>query len=302
MAMKRVRWNCPTGEHAGVLGPTRPRRNATIRYCLECSENSTTLVERVPAALEKKRAAQAVKTKAKAEKRKERSEKREASIYSLDGRDLRDDMRRLLATEEIKGLVRADLFTESHSLSSSSYRFHRTVYEAIHGRPPQIKTIDQVFWAKKGYQLRSRWRPSLGVGNSWGSKAKDLATALCRMITCILDGWLEYPAARTLNELFCPAQFPEGTYHETVERVRLFLQHEAQLRQLWSLMLIGHGSTFWLKVVQDPLLQEELTVAADAKLEGREKDAKEIIARLKERLHREAAEAAKEQKDVSSGD
>lgn len=55
-AAKRVRWDCPTGEHAGALGPSRPRKLATVRYCLPCSEAAGVLVERVAPALERKRA------------------------------------------------------------------------------------------------------------------------------------------------------------------------------------------------------------------------------------------------------
>lgn len=54
-AAKRVRWECPNGLHPGVLGSTRPRANATVRYCLPCSEAAGVLVERSAPALERKR-------------------------------------------------------------------------------------------------------------------------------------------------------------------------------------------------------------------------------------------------------
>ena len=48
---KRRRWICPTCG-VGALGPERPRKNATVRYCLDCSASSATLVERVAPAVE----------------------------------------------------------------------------------------------------------------------------------------------------------------------------------------------------------------------------------------------------------
>ena len=62
---KRVRWECPNGQHPGVLGSTRPALDSTVRFCLPCSEEEGKLVRRVAPALERKRAASAVRTQAK---------------------------------------------------------------------------------------------------------------------------------------------------------------------------------------------------------------------------------------------
>ncbi len=71
---KRVRWECPNGEHAGVLGSTRPPKDSIVRYCLPCSEATGRLVERVAPALERKRAAKTAARKTRAQKKQARDE------------------------------------------------------------------------------------------------------------------------------------------------------------------------------------------------------------------------------------
>ena len=56
-----AQWKCPTC-NAGVIAPTRPRKNDVRRYCLPCSADAGVLVERIAPALEKKRAAKKVAT------------------------------------------------------------------------------------------------------------------------------------------------------------------------------------------------------------------------------------------------
>ncbi len=72
--MTRRRWVCPEC-NTGALGPDRPRKNATVRYCLTCSAKSKTLVERYCPAHETKRArkaeAQAATAARRAQKRAE---------------------------------------------------------------------------------------------------------------------------------------------------------------------------------------------------------------------------------------
>lgn len=62
--MSRTRWDCPNSIHPVVLGPRRPVRDHTCRYCLPCSSNSTRLVLRVPSTLIAERER---RTRAKAE-------------------------------------------------------------------------------------------------------------------------------------------------------------------------------------------------------------------------------------------
>lgn len=50
-------WVCPNGRHPAVRGPERPRKFATVRFCLGCSEGASQLVERVAPALVRQRSA-----------------------------------------------------------------------------------------------------------------------------------------------------------------------------------------------------------------------------------------------------
>lgn len=61
-------WACPNG-CGSKRGPERPRRNATIRYCLACSERTGSLVERVSPAAERERTEHAARRRARSERR-----------------------------------------------------------------------------------------------------------------------------------------------------------------------------------------------------------------------------------------
>lgn len=98
----RVRWQCPNGIHPGVLGSRRPRRDDIIRYCLPCSEKTGRLVERVAPALERERdsGAERAATKAKAKRQRdaatrERKRQAETERYTVEGVDLREELKRL---------------------------------------------------------------------------------------------------------------------------------------------------------------------------------------------------------------
>lgn len=80
-AAKRVRWECPHGLHPGELGSTRPRKDATVRFCLPCSIDDGRLVERVAPALERQRAARTATVQARAAARKQREREREAARF-----------------------------------------------------------------------------------------------------------------------------------------------------------------------------------------------------------------------------
>jgi len=80
MATRKVRWECPNG-HPAVLGPTKPRKLATVRYCLMCSATASQLVERFAPALEKRREQQTEARKARVAKRQARAVEREAAYW-----------------------------------------------------------------------------------------------------------------------------------------------------------------------------------------------------------------------------
>ena len=97
----RIRWQCPSGQHPGELGPRRPRADALVRYCLPCSQQTGRLVPRVAPALERKREASAARsaTKAKVKRQRTAADKlaavqRETDRFTVAGVDLRDEARR----------------------------------------------------------------------------------------------------------------------------------------------------------------------------------------------------------------
>lgn len=79
MAAKRVRWECPNGLHPGVLGSTRPPKDAVVRFCWPCSQESGRLVARSVPALERQRAAATAAATAKKRRRVERDRERAAA-------------------------------------------------------------------------------------------------------------------------------------------------------------------------------------------------------------------------------
>jgi hypothetical protein len=106
---KRVRWDCPNG-HPGVLGSTRPPKDSIVRYCLTCSAQTGRLVLRVAPALERQREAAAargaVKAAAKRERAvlaRERARQAENARYTVEGVDLRVELRRLIKLRAFGG-------------------------------------------------------------------------------------------------------------------------------------------------------------------------------------------------------
>lgn len=98
---RRVRWECPNGLHPAVLGSTRPLAEATVRFCLSCSEAEGKLVRRVAPALERKRERAVAKTSVERQSRRERERtaarrKRFASCLEPDGSSGEVDVRRTL--------------------------------------------------------------------------------------------------------------------------------------------------------------------------------------------------------------
>lgn len=87
MPKKRYRWICPQCED-GKLASARPRKNATVRYCLTCSEREGILVERTCPALEKVRHAKTERSQKKQAKKKAK----EAEQRTFDGVDVEKEM------------------------------------------------------------------------------------------------------------------------------------------------------------------------------------------------------------------
>jgi hypothetical protein len=108
---RQVRWVCPNGLHPGVLGPTRPRRDNIVRYCLACSEKAGKLVEREAPALVKKRSErqQVTQSRAKLKQQREREAARRQThipVREVDGSlgeiDVKRTIRRMMKLAVIK--------------------------------------------------------------------------------------------------------------------------------------------------------------------------------------------------------
>lgn len=109
-AGKRVRWQCPNDLHPAVLGSTRPPRTALVRYCLPCSVAAGRLVERIAPALERRRAAATARQAAKAKAKRQRAAagrvaavERETERFTVEGVDLRDELRTLCRLKAFGG-------------------------------------------------------------------------------------------------------------------------------------------------------------------------------------------------------
>jgi hypothetical protein len=85
--VKQTRWQCPNG-CAGVLGPTRPRKDNVCRYCLPCSAKAGKLVERTAPALEAKRQTSAQKAAEKAKAKRARAKAIAEAKWTVDGVDM----------------------------------------------------------------------------------------------------------------------------------------------------------------------------------------------------------------------
>lgn len=75
MTTKQARWKCPQCG-AGILAPTKPRRDDVRRYCLPCSAKGGRLVERIAPALEAKREQRAAFVSEKARQKRQVARRR----------------------------------------------------------------------------------------------------------------------------------------------------------------------------------------------------------------------------------
>lgn len=167
MARKRTRWVCPECGK-GALGPQRPRRNATVRYCLPCSQRAGVLVERQAPALERRRAEREAARKAKAARKRATKQEREDALYVYGGVDLRVDLRveakRIMAHPEV-GCPRATWCVrrrrQGRHLTGVSYggRVVLTIPAgASAGQALAILAHELAHEATRGDQHGDRWR------------------------------------------------------------------------------------------------------------------------------------------------
>ena len=87
------KWTCPKCNTA-KLGPERPKKNASVRFCLACSADSPMLVERVCLSLEAERAKREERAKEKAKKKRERKAAKREARWVVDGLDIQRETKR----------------------------------------------------------------------------------------------------------------------------------------------------------------------------------------------------------------
>lgn len=106
-----VRWQCPVGDHSTVLGPERPRKDNACRYCLQCTEKTGKLTERVAPALERRRLAAAEAAEKKRKAREARARDREREKLTVNGIHLPSEAARMVRrsqTLRVTWRLRAD--------------------------------------------------------------------------------------------------------------------------------------------------------------------------------------------------
>lgn len=91
------RWVCPICS-VGANGPARPRANATVRFCLTCSADSSTLVERVLPSRERE--------KQKVREANEARARAAAEAMTIDGLQIDLEARRLTMLGCVRRAVR----------------------------------------------------------------------------------------------------------------------------------------------------------------------------------------------------
>lgn len=86
------KWVCPICSST-TKGPDRPRRNASMLYCFECSEKRGVLVRRQCPSLEEKRK----RTKSRRVKRKTRASEKRRTKWDVEGIDVRVRLAEIMA-------------------------------------------------------------------------------------------------------------------------------------------------------------------------------------------------------------
>lgn len=171
---KRIRWECPAGEHPAVLGSRRPRAEAIVRFCLPCSQAAGHLVRRVAPALERERAAAAAKASAKRTAATERTKAAAAARLTVtldDGDQARVD-------ELLAGLCKLDVVRTARSASGK---------EAWGW--PDLKLVRRARYAEGvgGAAWPTEYRMTINVGRPGPTSRERLEeVVLHKLVHCVL--------------------------------------------------------------------------------------------------------------------
>lgn len=214
MTAKRVRWECPNGEHPGVLGSTRPNADSIVRYCIGCTIQTGRLTRRVAPALETKRAAaqQSAAAKAKAKrareaKARERAKAAEKARFTVEGVDLRDEMGCLLRLKAWNG------------------KFGKPGLDGgFHNSPELVISRRTSYPTRLGYAEPWRWR--ITIATYPGQTLADARETLVHELTHLVVGhqpgskaWHGPEFKKTMLAAFKqaykvgPVGIPDNVYH-----------------------------------------------------------------------------------------
>jgi predicted SprT family Zn-dependent metalloprotease len=136
--VRQVRWACPAG-HPAVLGPSKPRRMSTCRYCLLCSSHAAQLVERTAPALERQRDERAQKLVARRAAKKQKTAEQLAAYYTVVGINLLDEMRAALKCAVFKGMKEPTLIVRNSTRGTYGrawYNKHQILVNRMPGLTP----------------------------------------------------------------------------------------------------------------------------------------------------------------------
>jgi hypothetical protein len=165
---EKHRWVCPECG-SGLLASSRPRRNATARYCLPCSAKSPTLVERRCEALEKKRKKKRTKLAKRAAK--VRAAQREG--WTVKGADLRAPLRH--AVKHLGHLLSKVEFREEDMRRGEKRRWVRLHLTGVRGTHDVVasEVLEKVERSSISRQHAGKLAALVVLMRVWGHSSAD---------------------------------------------------------------------------------------------------------------------------------
>ena len=138
MTTKQARWKCPQCG-AGILAPTKPRKDDVRRYCLPCSSKNGRLVERIAPALEARREQTVEKRREKARQKRQVARRRANTP--------RKQAHRTYSREGEYGMPLkkecARLWKMIAKMPPTLYGARRAISTVSNSKPPQIKLMER---------------------------------------------------------------------------------------------------------------------------------------------------------------
>ena len=183
---KQYRWTCPECGKAKLAGKS-PRRNATVRYCLPCSDHTGSLVARSCPVLDAARERGKAKSEAKLQQKRARKRERRTNLAAhrkhLIARcrtEQRARLRELDAVDEHYNLAALDLHEELRTLLRCSCvpEHLRGSGVELHLRQAAVQPVNRWGFAtmRDGvpYISLTTW-PGIGPGDLLAGLAHELA-------------------------------------------------------------------------------------------------------------------------------